>query len=319
MLEFFTLKPETFGLDVSDLSLKMIKLKKKSDSLSLASFCEAEISPGMIESGEIKDEDGLADAIKEALRKTNKEKLRTRYVIASLPEEKAFIRVIQMPAMEEKELKKAVYFEAENYVPLPLDKVYLDSQAIPRSDKKSERSAVLIAALPKEIVDSYLSVFRKAGLKPLAFEVESQAIARALVKRGREDCSALLIDLGAVRTGLSFFSGNSLRFTSSVPALSDSFSKDELAEQIKKHLDYYRTRETEPINEALLCGGKANLKDLPEFLSRELKIRASLGNPWINILPETLKEIPEISFEESLKYATALGLALYDKSTADKI
>ena len=57
MLEFLTLKPEAFGLDISDLSLKIIKLKRKGKFFDLASFGEEEIKPGIIKEGEIKDEE----------------------------------------------------------------------------------------------------------------------------------------------------------------------------------------------------------------------------------------------------------------------
>ncbi len=45
MLDFLNLKPEAFGLDISDLSLKIVKLKKKGKYFSLASFGEKEIQP----------------------------------------------------------------------------------------------------------------------------------------------------------------------------------------------------------------------------------------------------------------------------------
>ena len=287
--------------------------------MHLASFGESAIKPGTIKAGEIEDEKGLAEAIKEGLKNIKGEKLGTKYIIASLPEEKAFIRVIEMPVMAEADLKRAAYFEAENHIPLSLEKVYLDSQSISRSRGRSDRLDVLIVALPKEIINSYLSVFHKAGLKPVAFEVEAQAISRALIKKGSRPRSVLLIDLGSTRTGLSFFSESSLRFTATIPPLSDSLSKDELIREIKKHLEYYQNYERTLVTETLLCGGRANLKGLPDLFSRELGIRASIGNPWTNILPEPLKEIPELSFEDSLKYTTALGLALYDKLTTTTI
>ena len=319
MPEFLNLKPETFGLDVSELSLKIVKLRKKAGFSSLASFGESKIKQGAIEGGEIKDQDGLVENLKEAVKNVKGEKLKTQYIVASLPEEKAFLRVIQMPVMEEKELKKAAYFEAENYIPMPLEKVYLDSQIIAGAEKSSRMLDVLIVAFPKEVADCYLSVFRKAGLKPTAFEVESQAISRALIKKETKDRSLLLIDLGATRTGLSFFSKKSLRFTATVAAVSENFSTEDLVNEIRKHLNYYKSSESKELAEVLLCGSRANSKDLQDLLSRELAIKVSLGNPWVNILPEPIKEIPELSFEDSLGYATALGLALYDKFTADTI
>ncbi|GAH90129.1 unnamed protein product, partial [marine sediment metagenome] len=66
----------------------------------------------------------------------------------------------------------------------------------------------------------------------------------------------------------------------------------------------------EEIKKILLCGRGANLKGLTDFVSSGLKIPVELGNPWINILPEPLKQVPELVFEESLGYTTALGLAL---------
>ena len=59
-----------------------------------------------------------------------------------------------------------------------------------------------------------------------------------------------------------------------------------------------------------MCGRGANLKGLLDFISLKLKIPVELGNPWINILPKQLKEVPGLPFAQSLGYATALGLAL---------
>jgi Tfp pilus assembly PilM family ATPase len=64
----------------------------------------------------------------------------------------------------------------------------------------------------------------------------------------------------------------------------------------------------------MLCGGGANLKGLPQFLSERLKIPVVCGNPWVNILKPPIKSIPELSYQESLTYVTALGLALRDVS-----
>lgn len=371
MLEFLTLKPKAFGLDISDLSLKIIKLKKKDKFFSLASFGEVQIKPGIIEEGEIKNEKALVKIIKDALLKVKGEKLKTNYIVASLPEKKAFLQVIQMPKMEKEELKKAVYFEAENYIPLSIDEVYLDSQIVSPFHNHLNHLDVLIAALPQKTVDSYVSCFKKAGLIIQSLEIESQGISRTLIKNGISAFPILLIDLGATRTTLIIFSGYSLKFTSSIPVSSQNFTKaiskalkidfkkaeklkikygiqtgskkigkevfeamipslTDLIEQIKKYLVYYQTHashehlysnkksKTNPISRSsnkgvekiFLSGGGANLKGLSDYFSSEFSLPVELGNPWINILPEPLNEVPELSFKKSLSYTTALGLAL---------
>ena len=235
MLRFLELKPEAFGLDISDLSLKIVKLKKQRGGLGLASFGEQKLSPGIVKNGEIKDEKKLAEAIKKAMSKIKGEKIATDYVIASLPEEKSFLQVIQMPRLSEEDLKSAVIYEAENYIPLPIEDVYLDSQVIhPVGDEAKASSSpfadarvfdVLIVALPKKRVDPYVNCLKKAGLKPLALEVESLSIARALVLDQATTSPVVLIDFGSTRTGFIVFSGHSLRFTYSIPVSSQKFTE----------------------------------------------------------------------------------------------
>lgn len=353
MLDLLTLKPDAFGLDISDLSLKIVKLTRKGRFLNLSSFLQEDIKPGLVKEGELRDEDKLAAVIQAALKKIKKGKLGTRNVIASLPEEKAFLQVIKMPKMPVEDLKSAIIYEAENYIPLPVEEVYLDSQIVKPVVDHLDHLDVLIAALPKKTVDPYLNCLKKAGLSPQVLEIESLAVARALVKNGLSPFPLLLIDFGATRTSFIIFSGYSLRFTSSIPVSSQKITEaiaknlnidqkeaeklkikqglgskeifeaavpvlTDLSEQIKKYLDYYKTHALHEhldsggkgVLRILLSGGGANLKGLTDFLSLEFKIPVVLGNPWINILPEPLKKVPELPYEESLKYATALGLAL---------
>ncbi len=95
----------------------------------------------------------MVKIIKETLVKVRGEKLNTNYAIVSLPEERAFLEVIQMPKMKTKELKEAIYFEAENYIPLSIEDVYLDFQIIQPLYNHLDHSDVLITALHKKIID----------------------------------------------------------------------------------------------------------------------------------------------------------------------
>ncbi|XOB40219.1 MAG: type IV pilus assembly protein PilM [Candidatus Nealsonbacteria bacterium] len=225
MLELFKLKPETFGLDISDLSLKIIKLKKRKKELGLACFGERKIKPGIIKQGQIIKQDELTENILEAIKEVKGEKLGTRYVISSLPEEKAFFQVIKMPKISAGDLRSAIIYEAENYIPIPLEKVYLDFQVISPINNHLDHLDVLIAAIPKHTVDVYFSCLKSAGLEPQALEIESLAIARSLIKDGVTTSPVLLIDFGATKTSFIIFSGRSLRFTSSISVSSINFTE----------------------------------------------------------------------------------------------
>ena len=232
-MEFLSLKKEMFGLDISDLSLKIIMLKKKNNFLELSSFGKTIVKPGIIQDGEIKDENALANIIQKALIGVQGDKIKTKYTVVSLPEKKAFLQVIKMPAMETDEIKKAIRFEAENYIPLPMEKSYLDFKVLNKTQEGDNFYVnILIAAMSRSVVDPYVSVLKKAGLVPISLEVESSAISRSLVRGESSEMPMLLVDIGASRTSFIVFFGNSLRFTSSV-----SFSSKGLKEIISKSLD----------------------------------------------------------------------------------
>lgn len=347
----FSLKPQTFGLDISDFSLKIAALKKnKKGGLKLASFGNFVVPSGIVEKGEIKDEKRLSEIIKNALSQIKGEKIKTKCVIASLPEEKSFLDRFRLPLMKQKETEEAVKFEIENYIPFPLEKVYFDFEKIQSNNENYQE--ILIAALPKNIAESYSRVLKGAGLRPLALEPECLSISRALLKKNKLINPVLIIDLGKTRTSFIFFSEKNIKLVSTIPFSSQQLTKalskemnismDEaekikceygltgkeevskiliplfinLAKKIEGILEYYNFHQSEnlhptkPLKKILLCGGGANLKGIEDFLNGQFKMKVILGNPWNNIFKIPLEQTPEISLEESLGYASALGLAL---------
>lgn len=348
MISFLNLKPIAFGLDISDLSLKITQLKKSGESFVLTSFGETRMKPGIITQGDIKNEKALSENIKKAVKDVFGEKIHTKHVVISLPEEKAFLQVIQLPLMKEEEVQKAVYFEAENYIPLPIEKVYLDSQII-SSDSKVNKLNVLIAAMSKTVIDLYVSALKGAGLEPAALEIESMSISRALIKDNAESQAIVLVDLGENRTSFSIFFEQSLKFTTTSQISAKNFSETiaqtlkisfneaedlkikngigdsklgkknaealklmlkELADLTEKYINYCQTEYGQKKVKVLLCGGGANLKGLVDFLGQRLKTPVELGNPWTNIKANQRKGASLLSLEESLRYTTSLGLAL---------
>jgi type IV pilus assembly protein PilM len=220
MFEPLTLKSVAAGVDLTDFYLRIVKLKRQGHDFDLASFNEQPIPAGLIEGGEIKNETELVKVIRQAVTKIKGEKLKTDKVIISLPEEKCFLRIIQFPKMAAEELAKAIPFEAENHIPLPLKELYLDFEVIEPLVDHLDHFDILLVASPQKIIDSYLRVFKAAGLVPLAFESGSLAISRALVKHEMTTEPILLVNFDTYRTNLVIFAGRSVRFTSSLQVCS---------------------------------------------------------------------------------------------------
>lgn len=276
----FRINPQSFGLDISDKFLRIIKLTKKGDNLALESFGKTKIPTGIVEEGEIMKPKKLAAVIKQALKKVNGKRIKTKYVTLSLPEEKSFLDVLKIPILGKKEIEETIKFEIENYIPLGIEQVYYDFERIEKKDNQKKYQEVLIAAAPKKIVDPYLETLKEAGLRPLALEIECLSTVRVLIKKDAKVDPLLIIDIGESKTSFIIFSEKSLRLTSTIPissqTLTMAISKNlkikldkaedlklkegligkknvfeamipclaDLTEQIKSHLAYYRSHST---------------------------------------------------------------------------
>jgi Tfp pilus assembly PilM family ATPase len=241
---FFTVS--SFGLDISDESLKFVKLIKGKTGIRVAKYGEQIIPPGIIESGKIKD-----------LKKMEE-------ILSSL---------------RKKEGIKSVH-------------VSLSQEGM-------------------QNVKDYISVFKAARISVRLFELKMQSISRAIVKGG-DMATYLIIDLGKKSTTVFIVSNGVVVFCSVLDmrettptALCDKILKHFLNWHIQKNKDRKRSL----IKNIILCGGEAGLIKFSEYLSVNMRNKVEMANVWINIL-DTETSIPEISFEKSLDFAAALGIAL---------
>lgn len=285
MFNFLKTNPTAFGLDISDSSIKIIQLKKSGKFFKLASWGETQIDSGVIENGEIKNEDKFLELLKQAIKNVKGEKVKTKNVVVSLLEKKTFLGIIQLPTMTKEELRSAITFQAENYIPLPINEVYFDFQVIPLDSKIKDRCDVLLIAFPKKIIDQYLTIFKKAGISPIALESESQAITRVLSKNNKESSPLFVVNFGKSNTIFTIFSEHSIRFSSSIPISSQDLTKA-ISQSLKINLE-----EAEKLK--LKYGLKISKKSEEEEIAKAME-------PILNNLCEQVKKY--ISYYRSYGY-----------------
>lgn len=351
------LKMSPYGFDISDESIKYIKFGKNKKTAFIEKYGEKKLPYGIIENGEIKKEKEFLDFLKLNFKDSG-----IRDIVVSLPEEKAFLDIIELPKTNSADLRGIIGVQLENYFPFKAKDVVFDFEVL--NDSGKDILDVLIAAFPKPLIESYKNCLIKAGFLPVVFELEVESLKRALLKKG-EDVFKMIVDFGKTRTTFIITEKNSVLFTSTVKiggfdldkSLSRSLSlsaeeaeniKKEkgkifpfgadnagspnteheiqavlmpvisnIEQEIKKYIEYWKTHYAHmhkngynsDISEIILCGGDANFIGLTEYLSKNLNIPSRLANVWENIF-DFENYIPEIEFNESLKYATAAGLAL---------
>lgn len=211
------LEPPAFGLDISDLTVKFVRLHRSGNSLVPAYFGETAIPPGIVEAGEVQKADQLAAILRDGLRTAEGRQISERYCVASLPEEKSFVRMIQLPAMQTSDIPNAVRWEVEGVIPLRYEEINFDYELITPTHRVTPgRHDVLITAFPKALVSSYERVLRGAGFVALALELESQAITRAVIGGGLSGRPIIIVDLGATRTSFIIVAEQAIIFTKSI-------------------------------------------------------------------------------------------------------
>ena len=337
----------SFGLDISDESLKFVELVPDRKGVRLGRYGERKIPIGIIESGKIKDPKRLEQVL---LSLKKEEGL--RFVRVSLPEEQVYLFHLRLEKEGLVNVREGIELSLEEHVPIPAQDAIFDYELVSDDEKSLELE---VAAIPKNVIENYLSVFRNSLLSVQSFELEAQAISRAVIKKGDLD-TYMIVDFGQTRTGIFIISRGVTVFTSTLDLGGSMLTKmiqknfnigPEEAEKMKKKFGlernmenkelfavllnsasilrdeivknflYWQTHKDEedrdhpPIKKIILCGGDANLIGLAEYLSISMKQKVEIANVWINIL-DTSKYVPEINFNHSLTYAAAFGLALGD-------
>jgi Tfp pilus assembly protein PilN len=91
-----------------------------------------------------------------------------------LPRRAAVMTRVSLPAAARENLAQVLEYEIENLVPLPKDEVYYEFLV---REQTSERVDVLLASLPRIVVEEYSSLLEQAGVRVRSIGVASTALA----------------------------------------------------------------------------------------------------------------------------------------------
>lgn len=204
----------TIGLDIGSYSIKLIELAREGDRVALVAAGSVPMPPKAMTSMLQADTEAVAIAVRQLMKDTGS---RTKNVVIALPESKVFTRVIDVPQLSARELSSAIKWEAEQYIPLPLDQVNIDYTILRESkDTGTNKMEVLLVAAPKSLVDRYLSILEIAELNALGAETEIIATARAVGRSIAGARTVMVVSLGAHTTDIAVLKGGILVFTRSL-------------------------------------------------------------------------------------------------------
>jgi type IV pilus assembly protein PilM len=304
------------GLDIGAHSLKIVELEDTGKGLSLKKAGYKEINLPTVSTS--KTPESEKNAIVESINEIWHDlKIKNRQIYVVISEPSIYLRHITIPYVSEAELSKAIKWQAEKYVPFPIDEAIVDFQII-GSDKRSpdDQMKIIIIAVKKDVINNYLSIFQTVKLNPTVIDVTPFALAKLVIRQTLIDEKEVIpvIDIGKKTTSVSIVGHSGLQLVRMIDLAGQNFTqaltvhmglssaeaeekkKDsavsdllpaldstlvELVSQVERSLAYLeREGVVKEIRRMYLAGGGSLIKELDAYLAAKLNLPVKYLNSF---------------------------------------
>lgn len=332
------------GIDIGSRTIKVVELAKESGKWKLIS--SGVVAHNLVAPEYTRDDKELG-LLSETLKKLLKEaRVSSREVALALPEPQVFTRTIKFPGLTDQEIASAVKWEAEQYIPIPVQEAVIQHQILGRSEAGSRSEVrVLLIAAPKVVVEKYTKVAQNAGLNTVLVETQLLAMVAALAP---DTGTAILVDFGAKSTNIAISKDSQLVFARSIPTAGEALTRAvaqslgmayEQAEEykktyglstqqlegkikiainpvlqlvideIKKAMHFYEAEEQgEKPASIVISGGSAGMPEIIPLITQSLGLEVVLANPFLKVSLDP--KVARVLTPFAPLYSVAVGLAM---------
>jgi type IV pilus assembly protein PilM len=203
----FGRRKSLLGLDVGSTSVKAVELTRVGQGLVITGMGKADIEAP----------EQVRDGISQALREGG---IKTRRVVSAVSGRSVIHRQVPMMAIPDGELRQAMEYEADKYIPFDVSEVQLDAQRLHDAEEKGAASGqmkVLLVAAKKNLIEEHINLLQSVGLTSEVIDVDFLALGNAFELRnlclGVNDSEVrALVDIGGSKTDINIMRGNSSFF-----------------------------------------------------------------------------------------------------------
>ena len=160
------------GLDIGSSSVKVCELRSKKDELYLEAFDYEDLPPETIVDGELMNATAVSESVSELLDRNS---ISRKPTALSVSGNTVIIKKITLPLMTQEELEESIQWEAEQFIPYDIEEVFIGFEVLAPKTEQGQMDVVLVAA-KKEMINDYVGVCHRIGLKPMVVDVDSFAV-----------------------------------------------------------------------------------------------------------------------------------------------
>jgi type IV pilus assembly protein PilM len=200
------------GLDIGTSGVRAAELSFGRHGVTLEKFGQVAVPAGAVRDGEVIDPSAVSAAIKELWSAT---RFSHKKVVLGVANQRVIVRQVDLPYMPADDLKKALPFQVQDFLPMPVDEAVLDFHTLETvTDTNGARlMRGLLVAASRETVLANVRCAEMAGLSVSMVDLTSFAVLRAVGRRTDLDVQTeALVDIGARVTNIVVHSGGVPRF-----------------------------------------------------------------------------------------------------------
>lgn len=239
------------GFDIGACELKIAQY----DGSTVRRALTAQVPDNLVKNGVIISYAAMADFIKETARKN---RISGRDCAVIIPASHAFLRRVSVPAMTEDQLRVNLPYEFRDFLTMGKDKYFYDYvvNSLDRDEEGTPKQLDLTAAaVPKEVIEDYRDMFRRAGFRLRTAIPAECAYSNLLRTHARADIKEFsFLDLGHTAARLYIFTGSRFEATRVIDiglshvddAIADATGVDEHVARTYKHTNYQGAQTLEP-------------------------------------------------------------------------
>lgn len=224
----------TLGIDIGAQSIKVLELSHSGGSTTVLSAGVVSVPRVVFNQNQIQDNIAITNLLGKLVKETG---IKADEVTLALPETQVFSRVIQVPKLSKQELASAIKWEAEQYIPMPLDQVNVDYTILgDGKEVKADSMDVLLIAAPKSMIDTYIQFMDSVDLTPVCIETEMLSVYRSVMHTVPNVSNSLILHVGLRYTCIAVLRNGFLSYIHTFAAGTDALARS-IAQQLSLDLD----------------------------------------------------------------------------------
>ncbi len=332
-----------FGLDIGTSAVRVVQLKGSGPAKELDRYGQSPITGTMAMSDSKNDRQKIALAIRELVTQAG---ITTKNVAVNLPSNHVFTTVIDMDKMPAEELNKTIRYQADSFIPTPLNQSKIDWAVVGNSPKDPKKVELLLSSVANDFVVARLEMLESVGFNVVAFEPDSMALVRA-VTAPEVTSPQMVLDIGAAATDLVIAMSGVPHLTRSIPTGTQAIVRaaiqnlgiepkqaeqfvfkfglgkdklegqiysaivgvvDGLVSEIEKSIKFFQSRYPSlKLERIVVTGGASALPEFPLYLANKFTTNVEIGNAWRNVGFPAERQNELLAV--SNHFAVAVGLA----------